>query len=135
MPYASDPMSCTIVSPILRVPARRFPMNRRYPAAERAIAPMNSGNAMGIHRPEARFASGLALALLVLLTCSTASVAQSTNQAPAITSASSATFLISSLNTFTIASTGTPTASLTVTGALPSGSLLRTLMVRCFAQR
>jgi len=43
------------------------------------------------------------------------------NQAPAITSANSATFVVGTAGTFTVTTTGTPTPTLTETGALPSG--------------
>ncbi len=43
------------------------------------------------------------------------------NQAPAITSANAATFIVGSAGSFTITSTGYPTATLSETGALPSG--------------
>jgi hypothetical protein len=44
------------------------------------------------------------------------------NQAPAITSANSATFNIGSVgSTFTVTTTGSPTPAISVTGALPSG--------------
>ncbi|MBU6198744.1 MAG: hypothetical protein KGI64_09655 [Xanthomonadaceae bacterium] len=43
------------------------------------------------------------------------------NQAPAITSAASVSFLVGSAGSFTVTSTGTPTAALSETGTLPSG--------------
>jgi hypothetical protein len=43
------------------------------------------------------------------------------NQAPAITSANSVTFVVGAAGTFTVTTTGTPTPSLTETGALPTG--------------
>jgi hypothetical protein len=43
------------------------------------------------------------------------------NQAPAVTSVSSATFLIGQANSFTITTTGFPVASLTEIGTLPAG--------------
>src|SRR5205823_9728488 len=43
------------------------------------------------------------------------------DQAPAITSLSSTTFTVGSAGTFTITSTGFPTASLVEAGALPGG--------------
>src|SRR5713226_6066949 len=43
------------------------------------------------------------------------------NQAPAITSANSATFVVGTAGTFTVTTTGTPTPTLTETGALPTG--------------
>jgi putative Ig domain-containing protein len=43
------------------------------------------------------------------------------NQAPAITSASTATFVVGTAGTFKVTTTGTPTPSLTETGALPTG--------------
>ena len=43
------------------------------------------------------------------------------NAAPAITSANSTTFTERAAGTFTVTSTGTPTAALSETGALPSG--------------
>jgi hypothetical protein len=43
------------------------------------------------------------------------------NQAPAITSASSTTFTLGAMGTFTVTTTGKPTPSLTETGALPTG--------------
>lgn len=45
----------------------------------------------------------------------------SVNQASAITSASSATFIVGSPGTFSVTTTGTPTPTLTETGTLPSG--------------
>ena len=43
------------------------------------------------------------------------------NQAPVITSASSATFTVGAVSAFTVTATGPPAPSLTVTGALPIG--------------
>src|SRR5439155_1277660 len=43
------------------------------------------------------------------------------NQAPAITSANNTTFTVGTAGSFTVTATGTPTPSLTETGALPSG--------------
>jgi hypothetical protein len=43
------------------------------------------------------------------------------NQAPAITSPNSTTFIVGQNNTFTVTATGTPTPSLSETGALPNG--------------
>ena len=43
------------------------------------------------------------------------------NQAPAITSANSTTFTVGTAGSFTVTTTGTPTPSLSETGALPSG--------------
>jgi hypothetical protein len=43
------------------------------------------------------------------------------NQAPAITSAASVTFVVGTAGTFAVTATGTPTPSLTETGGLPSG--------------
>src|SRR4029077_7112403 len=43
------------------------------------------------------------------------------NQAPAITSASTATLVVGSAGSFTLTATGVPTPTLTRTGALPSG--------------
>jgi hypothetical protein len=43
------------------------------------------------------------------------------NIGPAITSANTTTFIVGSAGTFTVISTGTPSAALTETGALPSG--------------
>ena len=43
------------------------------------------------------------------------------NQAPAVATASSATFTVGSSGTFNVTATGTPTPTLTKTGALPSG--------------
>jgi large repetitive protein len=44
-----------------------------------------------------------------------------TGVAPAITSASSTTFVVGTAGSFTVTTTGTPTPSITATGALPSG--------------
>ena len=53
---------------------------------------------------------------------STAQVTINVNQAPAITSANNATFLIGSANTFSVTTTGHPNATITLTGCtLPSG--------------
>src|SRR5437667_421388 len=41
--------------------------------------------------------------------------------APTITSANSTTFVVGTAGSFTVTATGTPTPSLTETGALPSG--------------
>jgi autotransporter-associated beta strand protein len=43
------------------------------------------------------------------------------SQAPAVTSASDATFTVGTTGTFTVTSTGSPTAALSETGALPGG--------------
>jgi hypothetical protein len=43
------------------------------------------------------------------------------DQAPAVTSASSATFTVGTASTFTVTTTGVPTAALTESGALPTG--------------
>jgi hypothetical protein len=43
------------------------------------------------------------------------------NQAPAITSASSTTFAVNTAGSFTVTTTGTPTPSITESGALPGG--------------
>jgi hypothetical protein len=54
--------------------------------------------------------------------CGTSYTAQpSPTQAPAITSANSATFTAGMAGSFTVTATGTPTPTLTETGALPSG--------------
>ncbi|HXD85432.1 MAG TPA: putative Ig domain-containing protein [Urbifossiella sp.] len=51
----------------------------------------------------------------------TQSFALTVQQAPIITSASSATFTVGSLGTFTAVASGVPTATLSETGALPAG--------------
>src|SRR6202043_1913103 len=43
------------------------------------------------------------------------------NQAPAITSANNATFLVGTAGTFTVTATGFPAPTITETGALPAG--------------
>ncbi len=43
------------------------------------------------------------------------------DQAPAITSANSVTFIVGTLGTFSVTTTGTPTSSITETGGLPAG--------------
>jgi hypothetical protein len=43
------------------------------------------------------------------------------NQAPAITSASSATFIVGTAGSFTVTTTGTPKPTLSISGALPTG--------------
>ena len=50
-----------------------------------------------------------------------ATTANQANQAPAITSASSTTFTVGTTGSFTVTTTGSPTPSLSETGALPSG--------------
>jgi large repetitive protein len=51
----------------------------------------------------------------------TKALSMTVNQAPAITSANNVTFVVGTAGTFTVKTTGTPTPSLTETGALPSG--------------
>jgi len=52
---------------------------------------------------------------------STPALSQVVGLAPAITSAAARSFAIGSANTFTVTTTGTPTAALSETGALPTG--------------
>ena len=52
---------------------------------------------------------------------STPALSQVVDLAPAITSAAARSFAIGSANTFTVTTTGTPTAALSETGALPTG--------------
>ena len=54
-------------------------------------------------------------------TNATQSFTLTVNQAPAITSASSATFTVGTAGSFTVTATGTPAPTLSESGALPSG--------------
>ena len=56
-----------------------------------------------------------------VVSAATQSFTLTVNQAPAITSAASAVFVVSTANTFTVTATGFPTPTYSETGTLPSG--------------
>jgi uncharacterized protein (DUF1800 family) len=74
-------------------------------------------------RPQPSFCSVLILCFTAIVLSGSIATAQGT--APTITNSSSATFVIGTLGSFTVTTTGSPAPNITVSGPLPNGVIFR----------
>ena len=122
-PDAADIRSVVLVRP--GAPTHAFDMDQRLIELPYSVA---GGQLTATAPPNGNIAPPGYYMLFILNSAGVPSVARfvqlmspAVNQAPAITSGSSATFTVGAAGSFTVTATGVPTPSVSESGALPSG--------------